>query len=199
MTSISWIEEIYNNTNHDFVMWSKDAHHNGEAHDFDTNKYVGKNDEDEVIHIRPGARLKGSWMGIPWYDKNRYRVIAWTKSPGSVTKTKKLKYGLRLFQSTNDSGDFIHFVDHRSGRELENGKIPLPFGADRKFALSINCDDGGTKCGKEDFHIDLELRESKGNWQTSLEEFGQQYYEFYQEIQSYAAKAMIDAVARKAK
>jgi hypothetical protein len=191
--NVSYIEEIYNNTNHAFVMWSTDSEHNGVFDDFDTGIRVGDNDWGHVLVIRPGARLKASWCGIPWYkDGKCYRVIA--------KGDKQERHGLRMFQAETDLGDGIHFIDHRTGNPLgdggpQAGVVPFPGVADRQFALTINENNGElefklwnrqTKTGKQEFI-------------KALGKFARDYYEDHRKIRIEMAKAVAGAVARGSK
>ena len=187
--NISFIEEIYNNTNHTFAMWSTDSKHNGVFDDFDSNKRVGDNDWGHVLVIQPHARLKAHWCGIPWFKQGQcYRVIA--------KGDKKVSYGLRMFQAENDLGDGIHFVDHKTckpigGNGNEAGVVPFPTGADRQFALTIDEYEGElefklwnrqTKTGKQEFV-------------KALGQFAKDFYEDSREIKKEMAKALIGSLA----
>ena len=181
--NVSYIEEIKNNTEHTFAMWSTDSEHNGVFDDFESGERVGDNDWGHVVLIRPGARLKASWCGVPWYKDGRcYRVIA--------KANRKVGFGLRLFQSETDQGDGIHFVDHDTFAEI--GMVPFPTGADRQFALTINDKDGQlefrlwnrqTKTGKQDFV-------------KALSQFAQDYYDDHRKIRIELAKAVAGALAK---
>jgi hypothetical protein len=151
--NVSWIEEIFNNSDATFCMWSTDSEHNGTFHDFDTGKKLGDNDWGHPFLIGPGARIKAHWCGIPWYgDGTRYRVIARSASKG--------KFGLRLHQSETDVGDGIHFIDFETGSPI--GYKAFPFDGDRQFALIIS--------GKsDDISFDLQNRQTKTDKQEVVE------------------------------
>jgi hypothetical protein len=143
--NVSWIEEIFNNTDATLCMWSTDAEHNGTFNDFDTGEQLGDNDWGHVFEIEPGARIKTHWCGIPWYgDGTRYRVIA--RGAG------KVKFGLRLHQAETDDGDGIYFIDFKTNDKI--GYIAFPFAADRQFALVISGD-------ADNLSFDLQNRQTK--------------------------------------
>jgi hypothetical protein len=167
--NVSWIEEIFNNTNVTLCMWSTDAEHNGTFDDFDTGKELGDNDWGHAFVIKPGARIKAHWCGIPWYhDGTHYRVIA--------KSTKKEKFGLRLHQSETDEGDGIHFLDFRTNVSI--GYIAFRFPGDRQFALIISGDSG-------DLSFELQNRQTKTDKQEVvkvLTQFGKDMYDDSREI-----------------
>ena len=70
-------------------MWSTDGRHRGGAHKFESNKEFGNNDWGGIIVLKPGARLKADWMGIPWCTKDHYRVIAEVDDANRFNKYKK--------------------------------------------------------------------------------------------------------------
>jgi len=172
--NVSFIEEIFNNTDSTFCMWSTDLHHNGTFEDLDTRQKLGDNDWDRVMIIKPGARIKAHWCGIPWYQEgSRFRVIA--------KSLKKEKYGLRLHQAGTDKGDGIYFIDFGSNAEI--GYIAFPYAGDRQFALTISGDG-------EDISIDLQNRQTKSSKQEvvkALTEFGKDVYDDVREIIKKAA------------
>ena len=182
--NVSYIEEIFNNTNRTFAMWSTDSKHNGVFDDFDSGKRVGDNDWGNTLLIKPHARLKASWCGVPWYKDGRcYRVIAQAKN--------QVKFGLRIYQSETDGGDGIHFINHKTGRPIRQGGavVPFPRSGDRQFALTIDEIDGvlefklwnrQTKTGKQEFV-------------NTLGQFAKDYYEDTREIRIEMAKVLTEA------
>jgi hypothetical protein len=167
--NVSWIEEIFNNSNATLCMWSTDAEHNGTFANFDTAEKLGDNDWGHAFLIEPGARIKAHWCGIPWYgDGTRYRVIA--------RSAKKEEFGLRLHQSETDDGDGIHFIDFRTGDPI--GYKAFPFAGDRQFALIISGD-------SEDLSFELQNRQTKTDKQEVLKvltQFGKDMYDDTREI-----------------
>lgn len=187
--NVSYIEEIYNNTNHTFAMWSTDSEHNGVFDDLETNKRVGDNDWGHVLVIQPQARLKASWCGIPWYkDGNCYRVIA--------KGNKKASFGLRMHQAETDHGDGVHFIDYNTGHPIgggghEAGVVPFPTGADRQFALTIDKRDG-----ELEFKLwNRQTKSGKQEFVKALGQFAKDYYEDSRKIRIEMAKAVAGSLA----
>jgi hypothetical protein len=171
--NVSWIEEIYNNTEAPLCMWSTDAEHNGAFDDFDTGQRLGDNDWGHAFVIQPGARIKAHWCGIPWYgDGTRYRVIA--------ASTEKVKYGLRLHQSETDDGDGIHFIDFEHGTHI--GYVAFPFAGDRQFALIVSG-------GPGDLSFELQNRQTKTGKQEVVRQFLELGKELYEEARAIVVKA----------
>jgi hypothetical protein len=172
--NISWIEEIFNNSNATLCMWSTDVEHNGTFDDFDTGEKLGDNDWKHAFIIKPGARIKAHWCGVPWYgDGTRYRVIA--------RSTEKVKFGLRLHQSETDEGDGIYFIDFSTDDKI--GYIAFPFAADRQFALIISGD-------SDDLSFDLQNRQTKTDKQEVVKlliQFGKDISDDSREIIKKAA------------
>ena len=172
--NISWIEEIYNNSDATLCMWSTDAIHNGTFDDLDTGKKLGDNDWGHVFVIRPGARIKAHYCGVPWYhDGTHFRVIA--------KGTDKAKFGLRLHQAETDVGDGIHFIDFKTNDPI--GYNAFPFAGDRQFALTIS----GTA---DDLSFELQNRQTKTAKQEAvkaLTQFGKDRYDDAREIIKMAA------------
>ena len=172
--NVSWIEEIFNNSDATLCMWSTDVRHNGTFDDFDSGEKLGDNDWGHVFVIKPGARIKAHWCGIPWYhDGTRYRVIA--------NSTNKEKFGLRLHQAETDIGDGIHFIDFRTNDPI--GYTAFPFAGDRQFALIISGE-------ANDLSFELQNRQTKTGKQEAvkaLTQFGKDMYDDVREILKKAA------------
>lgn len=171
----SWIEEIYNNTDAAFAMWSTDYEHNGAFEDFDSRARLGDNDWDHVFVIQPRARIKAHWCGIPWYhDGATYRVIA--------AGNQKVKFGLRLNQAELDEGDGIDFIDFGSGARF--ARIRFPQAADRQYAMIISGDASNP-------HFELQPMQAKHDKQMVVDWLLGEMKEAYELLKVAAGQALL--------
>ena len=161
--AVTWIQEIYNNTDRPFVMWARDDEHLGEFEDLLTGETLGCNDDDRDFIIRPHSRIKAHWCGVPWYQSgNAYR---------GLVAGEKRQWGLRIFQSDIDGTDMLFIVDGRNGKTLTSVPIGSPAGPDRDVALIIMKDG-----------IDFLLREKPMGPVNTIFEVGGFLWNAYKEV-----------------
>lgn len=128
--SVSYIENIRNNSGRPYYMWAKDTEHLGVFYDANTGKQMGTNDDGAGLLIPPGANLRASWCGIPWYYQNvqnRWRAIS--------TNPDKSVGCLWLIQSNVDNSDGISFYSSESGVLFYRLKFDHSFSGDRHYSL----------------------------------------------------------------
>jgi len=177
--SVSWITGIYNNTDHTLYMWARDQMHLGGFKDQNGTE-VGKNDNGEVLTIRPGAQLTAEWCGIPWYaDERHFRAL----STNSGDRSK----ALLMWQSAKESADGITLINGHGMREFAR----ITFGADtdHRYALIIDRNDGQIEAS-------LELRNTDDARQTIenlMKKVIADWYEDSRELRKEAGKAIIGA------
>ncbi len=177
--SVSWITGIYNNTKTTFYMWARDDRHLGVFKD-QAGRQVGKNDNDEVLTIAPGADLAAEWCGVPWYaDERHYRAVS--SHPNDRSKA------LLIWQSRMEDSDGITLLNGHSKREI--ARIQFGKDTDHRYALIIDESDGH-------FEAELQLRntdDARQQIENLLKKIAVDLYEDMRELRKEAGKAIIGA------
>lgn len=167
---ISWINEVKNNTNREFVIWCWDTDNEGEFKDWETGKLVGRNDGGTWVVVKPGAHLVVTGCGIPdggdRDGKPKCRVIAEKSKIKHDDHKRDPGVGLRLNRVMGPGEtDRLAYRDHGGGRQI--AAVDFPRGMEQNLILII-ADDG----------IFLELREQKVSTEWKAYEFGKELGEF---------------------
>ncbi|PSL31320.1 hypothetical protein [Dyadobacter jiangsuensis] len=183
---ISWINEIKNNTEEDYIIWCHDTDNEGEYRDFVTDEPVGKNDGGKQVIIKAGAHLVAGGCGIPdGGDKDgkpKARVICaysaaqrHSGDPGA---------GLRINRVMGDNDqDKIVYRDHYTTKQL--AEIIFPRGMEQNIILRIDADG---------IYLDIKEAKTSSEWQAYV--FGQKLKDFFEELAPELAKLAIQAAQK---
>jgi len=175
--SVSWIVGIYNNTSTTFYMWARDDRHLGVFRD-QGGREVGKNDNEEVLTIAPGARLIADWCGIPWFaGEQHYRAVS--THPDDTSKA------LLMWQSRKENSDGITLIN--GNRMTEFARITFGQDTDHRYALIIDEKDGNVEAL-------LELRntdDTRQRIENLLKKVVTDWYEDSRELRKEAGKAIL--------
>jgi hypothetical protein len=132
--AVSYIQNIYNNTNTTFYMWAQDSEHLGTFTNTATGASVGNNDNGNILTIPPGAKYSGSWAGVPWYNGSTTGASAHFRAIS--TSNDKTKPCLYLIQSNVGGSDGISYYNSGTGMQTDR----QDWGADKagdKFNFSL--------------------------------------------------------------
>lgn len=185
--NISWINEIKNNTNQDYIMWCHDTDNEGEFKNSE-GKVLGKNNDGRQFVIRAKAHIYASDCGIPdGGDKNnipKARVICLKSA------AKKLHgdpgAGLRLNRTIADDEkglDRLAYRDHDTTKPIAD--MIFPKGSEQNIILRID-NDG----------IFLEVKEAKESSEYKAYLVGENIKKLLTELAPELAKLAIQ-VAQK--
>jgi hypothetical protein len=179
--SVSWITAIYNNTDEAFYMWARDRQHLG-VFTNERGTEVGRNDDNAVLTIPPGAAYTADWAGIPWYaDEKHYRAISTTRNDRSKA--------LVMWQTIVEGRDGVALIDGSTMKGIAH--IQFGIDADHRYALFIEDVEGNTE-------ISLELRNTNDTSQRIIrlmEAAAGDLYDDLRQIRVEAGKAAIGALA----
>lgn len=185
---ISWIKEIKNNTNDDYVIWCWDTDNEGVFKDWRTNKEVGKNDGGKQVTIKAGAHLSVGGCGIPdGGDKNgrpKSRVIC--KKSIATHSTGDPERGLRM-NRVMANGDYDKIVFRNAHTTAPIGEIRFHRGLEQNLILRI--DNDGI------FFSALEAKEST-EWKAFV--VGRELGKFVGELGKELAKDLLKAATTAA-
>lgn len=161
---ISWINEIYNNTNTAYIMWVWDTDNEGDFRDFRTGQRIGLNDGGARVIIQPHAHLSVTGCGIPdGGDKDgrsKCRVLCKESSAMDQNKKHDPGRGLRLNRVMGPGKtDKLVYRDHGTGKEI--AAVTFPRGLEQNLILRIE-NDG----------VYLELKEAKVSTEWKVYKFG---------------------------
>jgi hypothetical protein len=174
---ITWINEISNTTNDDYIMWVWDVDNEGEFKDYNTGALVGRNDGATRVVIKAGAHLRATGCGVPDAgDKNgkvKCRVICKASAAMKGGPTADPGAGLRL-NRVMDAGnnDKLSYRNHRTGKE--EASVVFPRGNEQNAILRIT--NGG-------IFLDIQEQKESTEWKA---------YEAGQEIAKVLEQALIE-------
>jgi len=186
--NISWINEIKNNTNEDYVIWCHDTDNEGEFKDYRTGKVIGRNDGGQQVKIRAGAHLAVSGCGIPDAgDKNeipKARVIC------AVSALKHRKgdpgAGLRLNRVIKDDNENLDEIVYRNHGTTEKiASMIFPTGMEQNIILRI--DPNG-------IFVDVKEAKNSSEWEAYL--FGEKIKGLLMDLAPELAKLAIQAAQK---
>ena len=189
--NISWINEIYNNTNTDYIMWVWDTDNEGDFSDFRTGQSIGKNDGGRRVIIKAGAHLRVTGCGVPdggdKDGKNKCRVLC--EVAKAVDQNPKLDpgRGLRLNRvMAENERDKLVYRDHGTGREIAS--ISFPRGLEQNLVLRIE---------KNGIFLDVREQKESTEWKATVfgRELGKALAEMLQEVAKLALQAAATALA----
>lgn len=190
---ISWISEIKNNTQEDYIMWCWDTDNEGEFRDFATNEVLGLNDGGQQFVIKAGAHLSVSGCGIPDGGQKEGRPKMRVICAKSIADTQSFNgdpgKGFRMNRVMfDDAKNMDRIVYHDHGNLREMGSIAFPSGTEQNLILRID-DDG--------IFIDVYESRQSTEWKAYL--FGKQLEDFVGETVKEFAKSALNAARDLAK
>lgn len=190
---ISWITEIKNNTNQDYIIWCRDSDNEGEFHT-NQGKEVGKNDGGKRVTIKAGAHLYASGCGIPDgnHENNlpRCRIIC-LKSE-AVGHSGDPEHGLRInrLQAPPDENgnkrDMLVYRNHHTTKEIAT--VMFPQGVEQNLIMRID-DDG--------IFIDVKESYESSEWKAYL--VGKQIEDVFTKLLPDLAGVLIEAAGKAVK
>jgi hypothetical protein len=183
---ISWINEIKNNTNEDYIIWCHDTDNEGVYRDYFTNEEIGKNDGGQQIVIKAGAHLVASGCGIPdGGDKDgkpKARVIC--AYSAALHHVGDPGAGLRINRvMADDEKDKLVYRDHFTTKQL--AEIIFPRGSEQNIILRIDADG---------IYLDIKEAKTSSEWEAYL--FGQKVKNLFEELAPELAKLAIQAAQK---
>jgi hypothetical protein len=157
---ITWINEISNTTNEDYIMWVWDTDNEGEFTDYRTGALVGRNDGATRVTIKAGAHLKVTGCGVPdGGDKNgkiKCRVICKASQAMGGGSKADPGVGLRMNRvMAGDDKDKLSFRNHRSGQEV--GSATFSRGLQQNAILRIS---------PEGIFLDIQEEKTSTEWKA---------------------------------
>jgi hypothetical protein len=191
--NISWITEIWNNTDKDYSVWCWDTDNEGLYLDESGNE-IGKNNDGQPVTIEAHSHVhtKNETCGVPDGGDRDYkpkqRVFFFGKPDQNFQKSVGPGFGLRLNRTRlDDDLDQIMYINAKTGEKI--GRAKFPKGTEQKLHVKIEKKDG----------LNITVFESSTSTEAKFEQFvkasGKWMLDYYRELSIEAAKAAAGAAA----
>jgi hypothetical protein len=186
--NISWITEIWNNTDKDYSIWCWDTDNEGLYKD-ESGKEIGKNNDGNPVTIKAGSHVhtNNETCGVPDGGDRDYkpkqRIFFIGKPDQNFQKSVGPGFGLRLNRTRlDDNIDQIMYLDAKTGEKI--GRMKFPKGTEQKLHVKIE---------KDGLHLNVfeSSTSTEAKFDQFLKETGKWMLDFYTQL----AKAAIDAAA----
>ena len=188
---VSWITEIYNNTDDDYGIWCWDDGNEGEYRV--GGKVIGKNDGGVQVKIPKQTRVSTSdhSCGVPdggsVRGQQKRRVIYKWDARKSTSGDPGIGLRLNRVMVSEEKDDMIRYMDSRTGREFAS--IDVQRNSDQSLIIRIEPDRG--KAGKAGIFLDVFEQKQSGATKARL--FGEQVAGFLADLAPKIAELALEA------